>query len=135
MLETLKEVGLEGMEAKYPSELSGGMQKRAALARALIHSPKILMLDEPTTGLDPSRVRAIHRLIRQTQQQFGLTVVLVSHDIPAVFEISDRVAFMHLGKMKLYGTPKEVTAAGDETFDRFLAGRTTGDDEERLVAS
>ncbi len=111
------------------------MQKRAALARALIHSPKILMLDEPTTGLDPSRVGAIHRLIRQTQQQFGLTVVMVSHDVPAVFEISDRVAFMHSGKMKLCGTPGEVTAAGDEIFDRFLAGRTGGDDEEHLAAS
>jgi len=132
---TLKSVGLEGMEAKYPSELSGGMQKRAALARALVHSPKILMLDEPTTGLDPSRTGAIHRLIRQTQQQFGLTVVMVSHDIPAVFEISDRVAFMHLGKMRLHGTPKEVTGAKDEIFDRFLAGRTAGDDEERLAAN
>ena len=86
---------------KYPSEISGGMQKRAALARALVHRPKILMLDEPTTGLDPARTGAIHRLIRETQRKYGLTVVMVSHDVPAVFEICDRVGFIHHGKMKL----------------------------------
>lgn len=133
--ETLRAVGLDGMGDKYPSQISGGMQKRAALARALIHSPKILMLDEPTTGLDPTRTGAIHRLIRHTQQQFGLTVVMVSHDVPAVFEICDRVAFMHQGKMRLYGSPQEVTGAKDEIFSRFLAGRAAGDDEERLAAS
>lgn len=121
--ETLSAVGLEGMDQKYPSELSGGMQKRAALARALIHRPKILMLDEPTTGLDPTRTGAIHALIRRTQQRFGLTVVMVSHDVPKVFSISDHVAFMHLGQMRLYGSPKEVTSAGDEAFDSFLAGK------------
>ncbi len=133
--DTLKAVGLEGMEAKYPSEISGGMQKRAALARALIHRPKILMLDEPTTGLDPTRTGAIHRLIRRTQQQFGLTVIMVSHDVPAVFEICDRVAFMHLGKMRLYGTPREVTGANDDIFNRFLAGRAAGDEAELVTAS
>ena len=133
--ETLKAVGLEGMESKYPSQISGGMQKRAALARALVRRPKILMLDEPTTGLDPSRKGAIHRLIRQTQQQFGLTVVMVSHDVPEVFEISDRVGFIHRGKMRLYGTPQEVTSGKDEIFDRFLAGKTAGDGEDRALAS
>ncbi|HLI81877.1 MAG TPA: ATP-binding cassette domain-containing protein [Candidatus Binataceae bacterium] len=128
--ETLKSVGLEGVESKFPSELSGGMQKRAALARALVHSPKILMLDEPTTGLDPSRTGAIHRLIRETQKTHGLTVVMVSHDVPAVFEICDRVGFIHQGKMRLYGTPDEVTAARDEIFDQFLAGKAAGDGAE-----
>lgn len=121
--QTLSAVGLEAMDQKYPSELSGGMQKRAALARALIHRPKILMLDEPTTGLDPTRTGAIHALIRRTQQHFGLTVIMVSHDVPQVFNISDYVAFMHLGQMRLYGSPKEVTSAGDEIFDSFLAGK------------
>jgi phospholipid/cholesterol/gamma-HCH transport system ATP-binding protein len=86
--ETLEAVGLRGMEDKYPSELSGGMQKRAALARAMIRRPKILMLDEPTTGLDPTRTHQIHELVRKTQQQFELTAVMVSHDVPAVFEFS-----------------------------------------------
>jgi len=128
--ETLAAVGLESVEGKFPSELSGGMQKRAALARALIHRPKILMLDEPTTGLDPARTGAIHRLIRETQQKYDLTVVMVSHDVPAVFEICDRVGFIHQGKMRLYGSPQEVTSAHDETFDRFLAGKAAGDGAE-----
>ncbi|MBF6568711.1 MAG: ATP-binding cassette domain-containing protein [Candidatus Binataceae bacterium] len=126
--ETLAAVGLEGMDDKYPSELSGGMQKRAALARALIRRPSILMLDEPTTGLDPSRTRAIHALVRQTQQRFGLTAALVSHDVPAVFEISDHVAFMHEGKIRVYGTVAEVTSAHDELFERFLAGKASGEE-------
>src|SRR6202035_2459692 len=128
--EILASVGLQGMENKYPSELSGGMQKRAALARALIRNPKILMLDEPTTGLDPTRTGSIHALVRHTQQRFGLTVVMVSHDVPAVFEISDRVAFMHEGKMRLTGTSAEVTAANDEIFNRFLAGKAAGDERD-----
>src|SRR5258708_20735420 len=102
------------------------MEKRAALVRALIRNPKILMAEEPTTGLDPARTGSIHALIRHTQQRFGLTVVMVSHDVPAVFEISDRVAFMHDGRMRLSGTPAEVTAANDEAFNRFLVGRAAG---------
>lgn len=126
--ETLAAVGLDGMESKYPSEMSGGMQKRAALARALVRRPKILMLDEPTTGLDPTRTGAIHELIRRTQRNFDLTAVMVSHDVPAVFEISDRVAFLNQGRTQLYGTVDEVMRAGDEVFSRFLAGRAAGDD-------
>jgi phospholipid/cholesterol/gamma-HCH transport system ATP-binding protein len=127
--ETVAAVGLEGMENKYPSELSGGMQKRAALARALIRRPKILMLDEPTTGLDPTRTGSIHHLVRRTQQQFQLSAVLVSHDVPQVFEISDRVAFMHGGKVRLYGSVADVMAADDEVFKGFLAGKAAGEDE------
>jgi phospholipid/cholesterol/gamma-HCH transport system ATP-binding protein len=127
--ETLSAVGLEGMESKFPSEMSGGMQKRAALARALIRRPKILMLDEPTTGLDPTRTGSIHALVRKTQQQFNLTAVLVSHDVPQVFEISDQIAFMHAGKMALHGPVKDVLAARDEAFERFLAGKASGEDE------
>src|ERR1700730_6663647 len=85
--EILGQVGLEGMEQKYPSELSGGMQKRTALARALIRRPSILMLDEPTTGLDPTRIGSIHALVRRTQQQFGLTAGMVRPDVPGVFEV------------------------------------------------
>ena len=132
--ETLHAVGLEGMEDKFPSQLSGGMQKRAALARALVHRPKILMLDEPTTGLDPSRTGAIHELIRETQKNFELTVVMVSHDVPAVFEVSDRIAFLHQGKTRLNGTVAEVMAANDEVFKRFLAGKASGEENETALA-
>lgn len=120
--ETLQAVGLEGVDDRYPSELSGGMQKRTALARALVRRPKILMLDEPTTGLDPSRTRAIHGLVRQMQQRLALSAVLVSHDVPGVFDISDRVAFMHGGTVRLSGTVDTVCAAKDPVFERFLAG-------------
>jgi len=132
--ETLKAVGLQGMESKYPSEMSGGMQKRAALARALVRRPKILMLDEPTTGLDPSRTGAIHELIRRTQKNFNLTAVMVSHDVPAVFEVSDRVAFLHNGRTHLNGTVAEVMAADNEVFKRFLAGRASDEENETALA-
>jgi phospholipid/cholesterol/gamma-HCH transport system ATP-binding protein len=133
--ETLQAVGLQGMENKFPSEMSGGMQKRAALARALIRRPKILMLDEPTTGLDPTRTHQIHGLVRETQQKFGLTAVMVSHDVPAVFQFSDRVAFMHQGKIALFGTVAEVMAAKHENFTRFLEGRASGIDEPAAAAA
>src|SRR5216683_1210070 len=130
--DTLRAVGLEGMENKFPSQLSGGMQKRAALARALVHRPKILMLDEPTTGLDPSRTGAIHELIRRTQCKFDLTAVMVSHDVPQVFEFSDRVAYMHSGKIALCGSVLEVMAADNENFQQFLAGRASGEVDRPL---
>jgi phospholipid/cholesterol/gamma-HCH transport system ATP-binding protein len=132
VLEILAQVGLQGMENKYPSELSGGMQKRAALARALVRRPKILMLDEPTTGLDPTRTYSIHELVRETQRKFNLTAVMVSHDVPQVFEISDRVAYMHHGKVELSGTVTEVMAASNESFQHFLAGKAAGEDERPL---
>jgi phospholipid/cholesterol/gamma-HCH transport system ATP-binding protein len=135
VLEMLAQVGLEGMEKKYPSEMSGGMQKRAALARALVRRPKILMLDEPTTGLDPTRTHSIHELVRATQKKFGLTAVMVSHDVPQVFQVSDRVAYMHGGKVELNGTVAEVTAARNENFQSFLAGRAAGEDERPLSQS
>ncbi|MGH7812973.1 MAG: ABC transporter ATP-binding protein [Candidatus Binataceae bacterium] len=135
VLETLAAVGLEGMGGKFPAELSGGMQKRAALARALVRRPRILMLDEPTTGLDPARTGAIHDLIRRTQKNFDLTAVMVSHDVPAVFQVSDRVAFLHRGKTRLNGTVAEVMAADDAVFQRFLAGRASGEDNERSLSA
>jgi phospholipid/cholesterol/gamma-HCH transport system ATP-binding protein len=132
VLTILAQVGLEGMETKYPSEMSGGMQKRAALARALIHRPKILMLDEPTTGLDPTRTHSIHELVRETQRKFGLTAVMVSHDVPQVFEFSDRIAYMHAGKMALNGPVAEILGAKNENFQQFLAGKASGAEERPL---
>jgi phospholipid/cholesterol/gamma-HCH transport system ATP-binding protein len=126
--EMLQRVGLDGMENKYPSELSGGMQKRVALARALIRRPKILMLDEPTTGLDPTRTASIHRLVRRTQQTFALTVVMVSHDVPQVFEVSDQIAYMNGGKIELAGSVSEVMASNNLNFNRFLAGKASDED-------
>ncbi len=131
----LAAVGLEGMGGKFPSELSGGMQKRAALARALIRDPEILMLDEPTTGLDPTRTSAIHSLVRRTQQRLGLSAVLVSHDVPQVFEISDWVAFMHEGKVKVYAPASSIMDSKDEVFQSFLAGKASAEEEAVSAAS
>ncbi len=121
--EMLRQLGLQGMENKYPSQLSGGMQKR-------VHQPKILMLDEPTTGLDPTRTRSLHELVRHTQQNFGLTVVMVSHDVPQVFKYSDQVAYMNDGRIELAGPVSYVMSSDNENFKRFLAGKTSGEDEQ-----
>jgi phospholipid/cholesterol/gamma-HCH transport system ATP-binding protein len=99
-----------------------------------VRRPKILMLDEPTTGLDPSRTGAIHELIRRTQENFHLTAVMVSHDVPAVFQVSDHVAFLHNGRTRLNGTVDEVMAAEDEVFKRFLAGKASGEENETALA-
>jgi phospholipid/cholesterol/gamma-HCH transport system ATP-binding protein len=132
VLEVLGQVGLAGMEHKFPSEMSGGMQKRAALARALVRRPKILMLDEPTTGLDPTRTHSIHQLVRDTQRKFELTAIMVSHDVPQVFEFSDQIAFMHGGRMALAGPVDQVVNARNEDFQKFLEGKASGEDERPL---
>lgn len=94
VLEMLEAVGLTGMGHKFPAELSGGMRKRAGLARALVMGPEIILFDEPTTGLDPLLARTIHDLILETQRRFGFTAVMVSHEIPEIFGISDYVAML-----------------------------------------
>jgi phospholipid/cholesterol/gamma-HCH transport system ATP-binding protein len=90
------------------------------------------MLDEPTTGLDPARSHSVHELIRATQIKFGLTAVMVSHDVPQVFEISDRVAYMHTGKIAFSGTAAEVTTSANVDFQQFLAGSAAGEEERPL---
>ena len=97
--EMLEKLDLVGAAKKYPAEISGGMQKRVALARGLITQPEIILFDEPTTGLDPERKYSVFNMIRQYRQQFGFTVIMVSHDVPEVFEISDHVAWLDKGKI------------------------------------
>src|SRR5207245_5341361 len=97
VVEMLKGVGLEGVECKFPDQLSGGMRKRVALARALVLHPEIVLFDEPTTGLDPILMRSIHQLIADTQAHFHYTAVIVSHEIPQIFDIATRVAMLHQG--------------------------------------
>lgn len=132
VLNALKDVGLKGMEYKYPAELSGGMRKRVALARALIGKPKIILFDEPTTGLDPILVRSIHKLIRDTQKQYGFTGLIISHEIPEIFEISDRVAMLHEGKIVEVGTPEEIQKSENIIVKNFIMGIENGGvNEER----
>ena len=124
--EVLKSVGLQGMDGKFPAELSGGMRKRAALARALAHRPEIMLFDEPTTGLDPIMVRAIHRLIADTQQRFQYTAVVVSHEVPGIFEIASRVAMLHEGALLEVATPDTFQASANPVVQQFIAGRLEG---------
>jgi phospholipid/cholesterol/gamma-HCH transport system ATP-binding protein len=124
--ESLKDVGLNGMEKKFPAELSGGMRKRVALARALVQKPEIMLFDEPTTGLDPILVRAMHQLIHDTQQQFGYTAVIVSHEIPQIFEIATRVAMLHNGVILETAPPEEFQRSTNPVIQQFIAGSLEG---------
>ena len=124
--EMLNSVGLQGMDDKFPAELSGGMRKRAALARALAHRPEIMLFDEPTTGLDPIMVRAIHRLIADTQQRFQYTAVVVSHEVPGIFEIASRVAMLHEGALLEVAAPGTFQASANPVVQQFIAGRLEG---------
>ena len=109
VMSRLDQMELADVIHEYPSELSGGMQKRAALARALVTDPAIVLFDEPTTGQDPIRKNAILSMIAHYRKQFGFTAVLVSHDIPDVFFISDRVLFLWEGKIAFHGTYEELS--------------------------
>ncbi len=122
----LANVGIVGMNAKFPSELSGGMKKRVGLARALVMQPEIILFDEPTTGLDPIMKRAIHKLIFDTQRRAGFTGILVSHDIPDVFEFVDRVAVLYDGVIHEEGTPEEVQRSQSPVVQQFLKGELEG---------
>lgn len=124
--EMLHGVGLKDVENKYPAELSGGMRKRVALARALVHHPEIMLFDEPTTGLDPVLVRAIHQLIYDTQAQFGYTAVVVSHEIPQIFEIASRVALLHNGVIVEMATPEAFQRSTNPVVQQLITGQIEG---------
>ena len=124
--ERLEQVGLEGMGYKYPAELSGGMKKRAGLARALIMDPEIVLFDEPTTGLDPVLATGIHQLIARTQETYGFTGVVVSHTIPQVFEISDYVAILANGIIEELKPTKEFQSSPNPVVQQFIRGETEG---------
>lgn len=124
--ELLEDVGLSGIEKKYPAEISGGMKKRVALARALVTEPKIVLFDEPTTGLDPILLHSIHHLIIHTHKKYGFTGVIISHDIPEIFEVVDRVAFLYKGRIAEIGTPAEIQNSADPISRQFITGSLDG---------
>jgi phospholipid/cholesterol/gamma-HCH transport system ATP-binding protein len=122
----LKEVGLAGAEKKMPNELSGGMRKRAGFARALVLEPKILLFDEPDSGLDPVRTALLCDLIKEIQRRYSSTAVVISHDIKTVVEIADHVILLHGGKVVDQG-PKEELENSDKEFTRqFMRGDIHG---------
>ncbi|OGP08743.1 MAG: ABC transporter ATP-binding protein [Deltaproteobacteria bacterium GWA2_45_12] len=119
----LQLVGLKNVDAKMPGELSGGMRKRVGLARALVLKPKILLYDEPTTGLDPLATDAVNQLILNTQKELGITSVVISHDIQATFRIADKVAMLHEGQIILEGNEASFRSSKIPFVKSFLEGK------------
>ena len=118
----LEQVELAGVGPKYPAEISGGMRKRVAIARALVTEPEIIFFDEPTTGLDPVLVNTIHQLIKTLHGQHRFTAVMVSHEIPEIFQIADRVAMLHEGRIVEAGPPAVIQASANPVVRRFING-------------
>jgi phospholipid/cholesterol/gamma-HCH transport system ATP-binding protein len=110
-LEAMRQLELETFRDRYPSQLSGGMQKRLALARAIVTQPELVFFDEPTAGLDPLRRNAVFAMIAKYQRQFGFTALVVTHDVPEALVASDRVALLDKGRIGFEGTPAEFAAS------------------------
>ena len=115
-------VGMPGTQEMWSSELSGGMKKRVALSRALAMEPRIVLYDEPTSGLDPVMTMTISRLIRKTQQQLGVTSVLVTHDMDSAYYAADRIAMLDKGKIVQIGTPDEIRQSTNPVVHAFVNG-------------
>ncbi len=118
--EKLGLMDLDGSENKFPAQLSGGMKKRVGLARALILNPKIVFFDEPTTGLDVNKSNEIYRLFYKTQEQLKYTAVIVSHDVPKIFKLSDSVALLADGKIQGFMTPEQFQLSTDPVIRSFV---------------
>ena len=121
--ECLALVDLEGIEDRYPSELSGGMLKRAGFARAIATRPKYLLYDEPTTGLDPVTLAVIDRLIVRMKEELGVTGIVITHDMESAYRISDRIAMLHDGQIRTSGTVDEIRESDDLLLRSFIEGR------------
>ena len=119
-------VGLSGLQNKWPAELSGGMKKRAALARALALGPQIILYDEPTTGLDPILADQINGLIRDLQTRLHVTSVTITHDMISAYKIADRIAMLHEGRIEEVGTPEEIQNSSNPIVQQFIHGRAEG---------
>jgi phospholipid/cholesterol/gamma-HCH transport system ATP-binding protein len=116
-------VDLEGAEDRFPSDLSGGMKKRAGLARAIATQPKYLLYDEPTSGLDPVTTTTIDELIVRMAKELNVTGIVVTHDMTSAYRISDRIAMLHEGGIRTVGTPEEIRASDDPIVKGFVEGR------------
>ncbi|MCH8148542.1 MAG: ABC transporter ATP-binding protein [Planctomycetes bacterium] len=125
--EKLEMVGLEGLQSKWPAELSGGQKKRVALARAIALDPELVFYDEPTTGLDPPRADEINELIRKLQREIGVTSVVVTHDMVSARKVADRILMLHEGKFIFDGTPEETMKTKDSRVRCFVEGKCADD--------
>ncbi len=123
-MEALRQLELDGCCDRHPSQLSGGMQKRLALARAIVTRPELVLFDEPTAGLDPLRRNAVFAMIAKYQRQFGFTAVIVTHDVPEALAASDQVALLDGGRICFQGTPAEFSASTDPVIRSFRDSTT-----------
>lgn len=126
VLYELGQVGLSGSEDKYPAQLSGGMNKRASLARELVMEPEVMIFDEPTTGLDPIIGHAILNLIEESHKRLNFTGIIVTHELERVFKIAQKVAMLHEGVVRVMGTPEEILFSEDPVVRQFVEGNTDG---------
>ena len=122
--EMLEVMEMEGEHQKMPVNLSGGMKKRVGLARSIVRRPSCLLYDEPTSGLDPVVADSINHLIRRLQQRFGVTSIVVSHDMKSAFHVGDRIAYLHEGRIYFHGTTSELQHSSDPIIQDFLLGHS-----------
>jgi phospholipid/cholesterol/gamma-HCH transport system ATP-binding protein len=122
--EMLEVMELQGQEEKMPVALSGGMKKRVGLARAIVRRPSCILYDEPTSGLDPVVSDSINRLIRRLQKRYGVTSIVVTHDMKSAFDVADHIAYLHDGRIYFHGTPAELQRSGDPLLQDFMHGRS-----------
>lgn len=124
--DSLERVDLPGIEKLMPAQLSGGMKKRVGLARAIALRPKILLYDEPTTGVDPIRADSINKLIVKMRDSLGVTSVIITHDIVSAFRVADRIAMLHDGRIIEIGTPDEIRSSPNPIVQQFIKGESEG---------
>ncbi len=124
--ESLDLVGLRGAEDLMPHQLSGGMKKRAGLARAIAYRPEIMLYDEPSTGLDPIRADSINDLINQLKKEMGVTALAITHDMASSYKIADRIAMLYEGRIIEIGTPEEIQRSANPIVQQFIHGQAEG---------
>lgn len=132
VLDKLHALGLDGMEKRYPSELSGGMRKRVGLARALMLEPEVIFYDEPTSGLDPITARLVDEMIVDTRNRFQVTSVVISHDMAGALRIADSIHLLSKGRVVTSGSPAELAAGGHDLAQQFF--ESSGIATDRLIA-
>ncbi len=126
VLKALHIVGLDGTENQFPSELSGGMQKRASIARAIVTNPELILYDEPTSGLDPIMSSVINDLINDLKVTFNMTSIVVTHDLKSAYAIADKIILLYKGKFLLIGSPDEFSKSQDPVVRQFIEGNSKG---------